>query len=57
MDVGVFPMGIHVNSMRENKHNPEVQSLRQCYAGMKLIVGRDKLDESRGIRHEIQAFE
>ncbi|KAI5992785.1 hypothetical protein EDD15DRAFT_973755 [Pisolithus albus] len=57
MDVGVFPTGIDVNSRSENKHNPEVQLLRRCYAGMRLIVGRDKLDDSQGIRHKSRAFE
>lgn len=61
VDVGVFPMGIDVNSLREKKRQPEVQYwvqlLRQRYAGMKLIVGRDKLDEIQGVRHKIEAFE
>ncbi|KAI6022070.1 glycosyltransferase family 20-domain-containing protein [Pisolithus marmoratus] len=47
VDVGVFPMGIDVNSLRE----------KQRYAGMKLIVGRDKLDETQGVRHKLEAFE
>ena len=34
-----------------------VKSLRQRYAGMKLIVGRDKLDVIQGVRNKIQAFE
>ncbi|KAI6013251.1 glycosyltransferase family 20-domain-containing protein, partial [Pisolithus marmoratus] len=55
VDVGVFLMGIDVNSLREKKRQLEVpywvQLLRQRYAGMKLIVGRDKLDETQvGIR-------
>ncbi|KAI5985768.1 hypothetical protein EDD15DRAFT_1623154 [Pisolithus albus] len=49
VNVGVFPTGINVNSVREKKCNPEIhycaQLLRPRYAGMKLIVGRDKLDE------------
>ncbi|KAI5992797.1 glycosyltransferase family 20 protein [Pisolithus albus] len=61
VDVGVFAMGIDVHSLREKKRNPEVQYwvqlLRQRYAGMKLIVGRDKLDEIQGVRHKIEAFE
>ncbi|KAI6016532.1 glycosyltransferase family 20 protein, partial [Pisolithus marmoratus] len=61
VDVGVFPMGIDVNSLREKKRQPEVQYwvqlLRQRYAGMKLIVGRDKLDEIQGVRHKLEAFE
>ncbi|KAI6030074.1 glycosyltransferase family 20-domain-containing protein [Pisolithus marmoratus] len=61
VDVGVFPMGIDVNSLREKKRQPEVQYwvqlLRQRYAGMKLTVGRDKLDEIQGVRHKLDAFE
>ncbi|KAG6333800.1 hypothetical protein ID866_5295 [Astraeus odoratus] len=61
VDVGVFPMGIDVNAIRDKKRQPEVQYwvqlLRQRYGGMKLIVGRDKLDEIQGVRHKIEAFE
>ncbi|THG96790.1 hypothetical protein EW026_g5099 [Hermanssonia centrifuga] len=61
VDVGVFPMGIDLNTLTEKRRDPEVaewvESLRQRYAGMKLIVGRDKLDEVQGVRHKIQAFE
>ncbi|EMD35057.1 glycosyltransferase family 20 protein [Gelatoporia subvermispora B] len=61
VDVGVFPMGIDVSSLDEKKHNPEVaewvQLLRQRYTGMKLIVGRDKLDGIQGVRQKLQAFE
>jgi trehalose 6-phosphate synthase complex regulatory subunit len=31
--------------------------LKQRYAGLKLIVGRDKLDEVQGVRQKLQAFE
>ncbi|KAI0742614.1 glycosyltransferase family 20-domain-containing protein [Daedaleopsis nitida] len=61
IDVGVFPMGIDVNSITAKKQDPEVKewvkSLKQRYAGMKIIVGRDKLDVIQGVRHKIQAFE
>ncbi|KIK93311.1 glycosyltransferase family 20 protein [Paxillus rubicundulus Ve08.2h10] len=61
VDVGVFPMGIDVGALREKKREPDVsywvQLLRQRYAGMKMIVGRDKLDEIQGVRHKIEAFE
>ncbi|KAI6022046.1 hypothetical protein EDC04DRAFT_2900943 [Pisolithus marmoratus] len=61
VDVGVFLMGIDANSLKEKKPQPEVQYwdqlLRQRYAGMKLIVGRDKLDEIQGVRHKLEAFE
>ncbi|KAI0072180.1 glycosyltransferase family 20 protein [Panus rudis PR-1116 ss-1] len=61
VDVGVFPMGIDVKALTAKRADPEVaewvQVLKQRYAGMKLIVGRDKLDEIQGVRHKIQAFE
>ncbi|KAI0339176.1 hypothetical protein BDW22DRAFT_1336814 [Trametopsis cervina] len=51
VDVGVFPMGIDVQSLTAKRRDPEVtewvKSLRQRYAGMKLI----------GVRHKILAFE
>ncbi|KAG6377935.1 glycosyltransferase family 20 protein [Boletus reticuloceps] len=47
--VGVFPMGIDVNALQEKRRESDVQYwvqlLRQRYSGMKMIVGRDKLDE------------
>ncbi|KAI6023012.1 hypothetical protein BKA83DRAFT_3628439 [Pisolithus microcarpus] len=52
-----IPDGYRRKFSEEKKRNPEAQFLRQCYAGMKLIVGRDELDESQGIRHKIEAFE
>lgn len=61
VDVGVFPMGIDVRALKEKRADPEVkdwvQVLTQRYAGMKIVVGRDKLDEVQGVRHKIQAFE
>ncbi|RDB18114.1 putative alpha,alpha-trehalose-phosphate synthase [UDP-forming] subunit [Hypsizygus marmoreus] len=61
VDVGVFPMGIDVWQLKEKKAEPEVkewiQLLSQRYAGMKIVVGRDKLDEVQGVRHKIKAFE
>jgi trehalose 6-phosphate synthase/phosphatase len=61
VDVGVFPMGIDVGALREKRRDPEVadwiQLLKQRYAGMKIVVGRDKLDEIQGVRQKIQAFE
>ncbi|KAG6879347.1 hypothetical protein C0992_003389 [Termitomyces sp. T32_za158] len=61
VDVGVFPMGIDVGQLKQKKAEPEVkewiQLLSQRYAGMKIVVGRDKLDEIQGVRHKIKAFE
>ncbi|KAF6744609.1 alpha,alpha-trehalose-phosphate synthase [Ephemerocybe angulata] len=61
VDVASVPMGIDVVQLKEKKSDPEVeewvQVLKQRYAGMKLLVGRDKLDEIQGVRHKINAFE
>ncbi|KAJ3496620.1 hypothetical protein NLJ89_g10458 [Agrocybe chaxingu] len=61
VDVAVFPMGIDVRQLHKRKREPEVAEwvsvLRQRYAGMKLVVGRDKLDEIQGVRHKLLAFE
>ncbi|KAJ7784837.1 glycosyltransferase family 20-domain-containing protein [Mycena maculata] len=61
VDVGVFPMGIDVQQLEEKKREPDVaewvQVLKQRYAGMKILVGRDKLDEIQGVRHKLLAFQ
>ncbi|KAJ7581039.1 glycosyltransferase family 20 protein [Mycena floridula] len=61
VDVGVFPMGIDVWQLKAKRRDPEVAEwvtlLKQRYSGMKILVGRDKLDEIQGVRQKIQAFE
>ncbi|KAJ6626881.1 alpha,alpha-trehalose-phosphate synthase [Mycena sp. CBHHK59/15] len=61
VDVGVFPMGIDLQQLEEKKREPDVaewvQVLKQRYAGMKIVVGRDKLDEIQGVRHKLLAFQ
>lgn len=61
VDVGVFPMGIDVHQLRAKMQEPDVeewlQVLKQRYAGMKLVVGRDKLDEVQGVKQKLLAFE
>ncbi|KAL0567563.1 Trehalose-6-P synthase/phosphatase complex subunit [Marasmius crinis-equi] len=61
VDVGVFPMGIDVRQLNEKRKEAEVGEwegiLKQRYSGMKIIVGRDKMDEVQGVRQKIQAFE
>lgn len=36
---------------------PKVDALRALYAGKKIIVGREKLDVSKGVVEKLQAFE
>ncbi|KAK7455868.1 Trehalose-6-P synthase/phosphatase complex subunit [Stygiomarasmius scandens] len=65
--VGVFPMGIDVNRLKERRKSPEVEEwvevLKSRYKSgdknqkVKLVVGRDKLDDIQGVRQKVQAFE
>jgi trehalose 6-phosphate synthase complex regulatory subunit len=34
-----------------------VEVLYQRYSGMKLVVGRDKMDEIQGVKYKLLAFE
>lgn len=59
--VGVFPIGIDVKALHERKEDSEVQSwveeLRGRYNGVKVLIARDKLDEIKGVRQKLVAFE
>ncbi|KAJ4490133.1 glycosyltransferase family 20-domain-containing protein [Lentinula aciculospora] len=61
VDVGVFPMGIDVARLDEWREEPEVADwiamLTEKYQGMKLVVGRDKLDDIQGVYQKMQAFD
>ncbi|KDN50489.1 hypothetical protein RSAG8_00987, partial [Rhizoctonia solani AG-8 WAC10335] len=60
-EVAIFPIGIDVLALAERRRDPTVQEwvdvLKERYAGMKMIVGRDKLDEVQGVRQKLLAFE
>ncbi|THU78522.1 glycosyl transferase, partial [Dendrothele bispora CBS 962.96] len=69
--VSVFPMGIDVSRLKERRKSPEVeewvQVLKSRYKSgggkdqekqkVKLVVGRDKLDDIQGVKQKVQAFE
>lgn len=61
VSVGAFPIGIDVNRVRmyqsQPSVQPKVQSIREMYAGKKIIIGRDKLDSTKGILQKLHAFE
>ncbi|KAI9017165.1 glycosyltransferase family 20-domain-containing protein [Gaertneriomyces semiglobifer] len=56
-----IPIGIHLEALDEKRRNPEVAeivaSLREKYAGMKVLVGRDKNDYVKGVRQKMLAYE
>ncbi|KAF9980890.1 hypothetical protein BGZ75_007864 [Mortierella antarctica] len=61
VNVGIFPIGIDTKSLNVKRQDPEVakwvEVLKEKYAGLKLIVARDKLDYIKGVRQKMLAFE
>jgi trehalose-6-phosphate synthase len=61
VSVGIFPIGINVISLNEKRKTTEVsemmQSLKEKYAGKKVVIGRDKNDYVKGVRLKLLAFE
>ncbi|KAF9917331.1 hypothetical protein FBU30_000800 [Linnemannia zychae] len=61
VNVGIFPIGIDIKTLNIKRQDPEVAQwvkvLKEKYAGMKLIVAREKLDYIKGVRQKMLAFE
>lgn len=61
VNVGIFPIGIDTKTLNIKRQDPEVaqwvEVLKEKYAGMKLIVAREKLDYIKGVRQKMLAFE
>ncbi|KAI8814676.1 glycosyltransferase family 20-domain-containing protein [Cladochytrium replicatum] len=59
--VGIFPIGINLQSLNERRTNPDVKdmilSLQERYAGKAVVIGRDKNDYVKGVRQKMLAFE
>ncbi|KAL7004351.1 Trehalose-6-P synthase/phosphatase complex subunit [Cystobasidiomycetes sp. EMM_F5] len=59
--VGVFSIGIDVKALHERKREAEVgewlKILREQYKGMRILMARDKLDEIKGVRQKLVAYE
>jgi trehalose 6-phosphate synthase/phosphatase len=57
--LGVFPMGIDAQQFSDLGGSPEVQALVQAHRaeGLKLLVGVDRLDYTKGIPRRLLAFE
>ncbi|KAI9197114.1 glycosyltransferase family 20-domain-containing protein [Polychytrium aggregatum] len=58
---GIFPIGINLLALNEKRNNPEVSeliaSLKEKYAGKKILIGRDKNDHVKGLRQKMLAYE
>ena len=61
VDVATFPIGIDPTYINERRRQPDVvellQRLEVKYADKVLIVARDKLDNIRGVRQKLLAYE
>jgi trehalose 6-phosphate synthase/phosphatase len=59
--IEAFPIGIDVTRVEKELANPstlsQMKAIREIYAGKKIIVGRDRLDEVRGILQKLRVFE
>lgn len=59
--VAPCPIGIDVSALNARRQEREVYEwvarLSERYAGMHVIVGRDKLDWIKGVRHKLRGFE
>lgn len=60
--VDVFPSGIDASAVQKAAFGATdieetAASIRKLYAGKKIIIGRDRLDSSRGVVQKLQAFE
>ncbi|CAO3656283.1 unnamed protein product [Mucor hiemalis] len=61
VSVGTFPIGIDANRVDKFRHAPTVEpkmkAIRAMYANKKIIIGRDKLDSTKGVLQKLHAFE
>ncbi|KAK4518855.1 copper-binding transcription factor [Mucor velutinosus] len=61
VSVGTFPIGIDANRVDQFRKEPAVapkmKAIRDMYVGKKIIIGRDKLDSTKGVLQKLHAFE
>ncbi|KAB8346144.1 hypothetical protein FH972_023190 [Carpinus fangiana] len=60
--IDVFPIGINAAAteaaaFQDSAVDTQMQSMRELYAGKRIIVGRDRLDSVRGVAQKLQGFE
>ncbi|KAF9348931.1 threalose-6-phosphate phosphatase [Mortierella sp. AD094] len=59
--VGTFPIGIDAARVETQRKAPgvlpKIEALRKTYKGKRIIVGRDKLDQVKGVQQKLHAFE
>lgn len=59
--VGSYPIGIDLVALDRKRKHPEVTRLvnllKEKYMGKYVVIGRDKNDYVKGVRHKLLAFE
>ncbi|KAI9138180.1 glycosyltransferase family 20-domain-containing protein [Paraphysoderma sedebokerense] len=59
--IGIFPIGIDVSRVERYRKSASVlqkiQTLRELYQNKKIIIGRDKLDQIKGVHQKLSAYE
>ncbi|KAF9198551.1 threalose-6-phosphate phosphatase [Haplosporangium sp. Z 27] len=59
--VGTFPIGIDAERVEAQRKAPgvlpKIEALKKTYKGKRIIVGRDKLDQVKGVQQKLHAFE
>lgn len=59
--IAYCPIGIDSDRINEERKSPavplKIEALRQLYKGKKIIVGRDKMDSTKGVLPKLEAFE
>lgn len=59
--IEAFPIGIDVARVEKELSNPstmaQMVAIREIYGDKKIIVGRDRLDEVRGVLQKLRVFE
>ncbi|KAF9116681.1 threalose-6-phosphate phosphatase [Mortierella sp. AM989] len=59
--VGTFPIGIDAERVEAQRKSPgvlpKIEALQKTYKGKRIIVGRDKLDQVKGVQQKLHAFE
>ena len=55
------PIGIDVDNVEHDRRapgvGPKIEALRRMYEGKKIIIGRDKLDPTKGVLPKLRAFD
>lgn len=61
VEIGVFPVGIDPGKFHDKLEDPKLQdrvsSLREKFKGLKVLVGIDRLDYSKGLPQKLHALE